>query len=96
MTLYKTNIKCNAGIDNGSVGKGRVYIGLFCLTVCLILSKKCVFNKGRLTQLLFICSYVCLSLLEIEKHSTFLLKRSSVNVKMLLSAVPTDWMQFCT
>ena len=42
------------------------------------------------------CSSVCLSLLGMEKHNNFLLNRSSVNVKMFFSAVPTDWMQFCT
>lgn len=77
MTLYKTNIKCNAGIDNGSIDKGRVYIGLFCVSVfqsvkkseCLIMDVSLQVKKIRSNLTVIVHLLISVSLLGMEKHS---------------------------
>lgn len=48
--LLDTHIQCSAAIWHAdSTNKGRVYISLFCVSVCVWfcqVSNKCVFNKG--------------------------------------------------
>lgn len=82
--LLDTHIQCNAAIWHvDSANKGRVYITLFCVNVCVCLCQvsapnKCVFNKGSFSageafKILESCSSaVCVHLLGMGKSACFI------------------------